>query len=162
MENRRTAPLKGGGAVNVQPEMDLGQTGQQDLFSPIAENGETAPAAKENTAERPAEYLAWLEKYKMKDTDGRFAEWQRKHPAQKPAKTAPASASSAEGTTTPPKSVKPPDGGKSASGAKPAVWPEGWDNAGEEIKGYVAATYVLAAKWRLRIALAGLSTRRRR
>ena len=32
----------------------------------------------EKAAERPAEYRAWLEKYKMKDTDKRFAEWQRK------------------------------------------------------------------------------------
>ena len=35
---RRIAkPLKGGGSVNVQPQFDLGQTGQMDLFAPIAE-----------------------------------------------------------------------------------------------------------------------------
>lgn len=35
---RRIAkPLKGNGAVNVQPQFDLGQTGQMDLFSPIME-----------------------------------------------------------------------------------------------------------------------------
>lgn len=96
IKKRQEAPLKGSGAVNVQPEMDLGQTGQQDLFSPIAENEETTPAAKENAAERPAEYLAWLEKYKMKDTDGHFAEWQRKQSAQKPAKNATANASYSE------------------------------------------------------------------
>jgi len=108
IKKRQEAPLKGSGAVNVQPEMDLGQTGQQDLFSPIAESEATAPAAKEKAAERPAEYLAWLEKYKMKDTDGRFAEWQRKQAARKPAKAALASAPRADGTTTPPKSADAP------------------------------------------------------
>ena len=35
---RRIAkPLKGNGAVNVQPQFDLGQTGQMDLFAPIME-----------------------------------------------------------------------------------------------------------------------------
>ena len=45
IKRRQEAPLKGSGAVNVQPEMDLGQTGQQDLFSPIAEKPKTAPVA---------------------------------------------------------------------------------------------------------------------
>ena len=36
---RRIArPLKGNGAVNVQPLFDLGQTGQTDLFNPIVES----------------------------------------------------------------------------------------------------------------------------
>ena len=35
---RRIAkPIKGNGAVNVQPQFDLGQTGQTDLFAPIME-----------------------------------------------------------------------------------------------------------------------------
>lgn len=36
IKKRQEAPLKGSGQIHVQPEMDLGQTGQQDLFSPIA------------------------------------------------------------------------------------------------------------------------------
>ena len=34
---RLARPLRGGGAVNVQPLFDLGQTGQTDLFNPIVE-----------------------------------------------------------------------------------------------------------------------------
>jgi len=35
---RRIArPIKGSGPVNVQPQFDIGQTGQMDLFSPIME-----------------------------------------------------------------------------------------------------------------------------
>lgn len=34
---RLARPLKGSGAVNVQPMFDLGQTGQMDLFNPIVE-----------------------------------------------------------------------------------------------------------------------------
>jgi len=34
---RIVRPLKGNGAVNVQPQFDLGQTGQMDLFAPIME-----------------------------------------------------------------------------------------------------------------------------
>ncbi len=128
IKKRQEAPLKGSGAVNVQPEMDLGQTGQQDLFPPIAENEKIPPAAKENAAERPAEYLAWLEKYKMKDTDRHFAEWQRKQTAQKPAKTAPASAPSAKGATTPPKSADAPRAGKPAAGGVVKPKPDGKGN----------------------------------
>jgi len=37
---RIVRPLKGNGAVNVQPQFDLGQTGQMDLFAPIMEEAE--------------------------------------------------------------------------------------------------------------------------
>lgn len=33
---RLARPLRGSGAVNVQTLFDLGQTGQMDLFNPIA------------------------------------------------------------------------------------------------------------------------------
>ena len=57
IKRRQEAPLKGSGAVNVQPEMDLGQTGQQDLFSPIAEKPKNAPVAapKKTGATMPPE-----------------------------------------------------------------------------------------------------------
>lgn len=58
--------------------------------------------------------------------------------ASKPAEKAPASAPAKTEVTTPAKPKGPAEAKKVASGAKPAVWPEGWDNAGEEIKGYVA------------------------
>ena len=58
--------------------------------------------------------------------------------ASKPAEKAPASAPTKTEATTPAKPKRPAEAKKVASGAKPAVWPEGWDNAGEEIKGYVA------------------------
>lgn len=50
IKNGQEKPIKGSGAVNVQPEMDLGQTGQQDLFSPIVPN--------EGNAQKPAENVA--------------------------------------------------------------------------------------------------------
>lgn len=34
---RLAAPLKGCGRVEIQPQFDLGQIGQQDLFEPIVE-----------------------------------------------------------------------------------------------------------------------------
>lgn len=34
---RMARPIKGGGAVNVQPQFDFGQTVQTDLFNPIVE-----------------------------------------------------------------------------------------------------------------------------
>lgn len=108
IKKRQETPLKGSGAVNVQPEMDLGQTGQQDLFSPIVKNEETPSAAKEKAAERPAEYLAWLEKYKMKDTDRHFAEWQRKRSGRVDAKNNPVDAPKKTKATTPSKATKPP------------------------------------------------------
>ena len=37
---RLAAPLKGSGKVEIQPQFDLGQTGQQDLFEPIVEGSE--------------------------------------------------------------------------------------------------------------------------
>ena len=101
-------PIRGSGQVHVQPEMDLGQTGQQDLFSPIAESEATAPAAKKKAAERPAEYLAWLEKYKMNDTDKHFAEWQRKQSGRVDAQGNPVGAPKKTKETTPPKATKPP------------------------------------------------------
>lgn len=58
--------------------------------------------------------------------------------ASKPAEKAPASAPAKTEATTPAKPKRFAEAKKVASGAKPAVWPEGWDNAGEEIKGYVA------------------------
>ncbi len=47
-------PIKGSGEVNVQPEMDLGQTGQTDLFSPIVPN-KPAPAPKTIVMKNAAE-----------------------------------------------------------------------------------------------------------
>ena len=37
---RLAAPLKGNGKVEIQPQFDLGQTGQMDLFAPIMEGSE--------------------------------------------------------------------------------------------------------------------------
>ena len=59
-------------------------------------------------------------------------------PAPKPSEKPVASAPAKTEATTPAKPKRPAEAKKVASGAKPAVWPEGWDNAGEEIKGYVA------------------------
>ena len=45
----------------------------------VAENATTTPTSPESsTPERPKEYADWLAKYKLADTDGRFAEWQKK------------------------------------------------------------------------------------
>jgi len=39
---RMARPIKGNGTVHVQPQFDLGQTGQMDLFNPITESEENA------------------------------------------------------------------------------------------------------------------------
>ena len=36
---RLAAPIKGCGEIHVQPQFDMGQTGQMDLFSPIETGG---------------------------------------------------------------------------------------------------------------------------
>ena len=38
---RLAAPLKGSGRIEIQPQFDLGQMGQMDLFAPIMERSES-------------------------------------------------------------------------------------------------------------------------
>lgn len=114
IKKRKETPLKGG-TVNIQPEMDLGQTGQQNLFSPIVEA--SAPKSpKTEAAEKPQ-----LPHKPPK----------AKEPVE-PAKTAPVSAPQKEATTTPPKSETPAEARKPLTGARGAaakVFPQGTTEA---------------------------------
>ena len=112
-------------------------------------------------AKTPAERAEVRKRYEVARN-----EYAMRKAAQQPAKTAPTSAPKKTGATAPPKGADAPQGAENRLPARSPPYGRK-DGTMRERKSKAmsrrrTATYVLAAKWRLRTALAGLSTRRRR